>query len=106
MGKYCILRGRWLYFRKVESIKRGYDTRPSCLLLISSSLLSFLATHAPDIRALMDRDGQVTEKWKPRGLSATYLVDKKGIVRYQALGGRTWDEKKYMNFLRKLIKDK
>lgn len=54
----------------------------------------------------MDRDGQVTEKWKPRGLPATYLVDKKGIVRYQALGGRPWDEKQYMKFLRLLIKDK
>lgn len=68
------------------------------------TVFSFLAAHAPDIRALMDRDGQVTEKWQPRGLPATYLVDKKGIVRYQALGGRPWDEKQYMKFLRELIK--
>lgn len=67
------------------------------------TVFSFLGTYAPDIRALMDRDGQVTEKWQPRGLPATYLVDQNGHIRYQALGGRPWDEKPYLDFLRSLI---
>lgn len=67
------------------------------------TVFSFLAGHAPDIRPLMDRDGQVTEQWQPRGLPATYLVDKQGRVRYQALGGREWDQPTYLNFLRTLI---
>jgi thiol-disulfide isomerase/thioredoxin len=67
------------------------------------TLFSFLAAHAPDIRPLMDADGQVTEAWKPRGLPATYLVDKQGQVRYQALGGRAWDQPAYVQFLRRLL---
>ncbi|MBU1192777.1 MAG: TlpA family protein disulfide reductase [Gammaproteobacteria bacterium] len=67
------------------------------------TVFSFLATLAPDIRALMDVDGQVTEAWKPRGLPATYLVDQQGQVRYQALGGRPWDEAVYLDFLRTLM---
>lgn len=52
----------------------------------------------------MDRDGQRTEAWQPRGLPATYLVDREGLVRYQVLGGRPWDEPAYLDFLRHLLK--
>ena len=68
------------------------------------TIFSFLSIHAPELRALMDRDGLVTEQWKPRGLPATYLVDPKGMVRYQALGGREWHTPAYLSFLRGLIK--
>lgn len=67
------------------------------------TIFSFLSVHAPDIRPLMDNDGQVTEAWKPRGLPATYLVDPDGQVRYQALGGRNWDQPLYTDFLKKLL---
>lgn len=67
------------------------------------TVFSFLAEHAPDIRPLMDRHGQVTEAWSPRGLPATYLVDRRGRVRYQALGGRPWDQPDYLDFLRRLL---
>jgi len=67
------------------------------------TVFSFLSAHASNVRPLMDRDGQVTEKWQPRGLPATYLVDPDGQVRYQALGGRAWDTPPYMTFLRGLM---
>jgi len=67
------------------------------------TVFSFLAAHAPSIRPLMDRDGQMTEGWEPRGLPATYLVDARGQVLYQAIGGRPWDEPVYLDFLRRLI---
>ena len=68
------------------------------------TVFSFLSMHAPTVRPLMDRDGQITEKWHPRGLPATYLVDPAGRVRYQALGGRAWDTPPYLTFLRGLMK--
>ena len=67
------------------------------------TVFSFLSTLAPDIRPLLDKDGRVTETWQPRGLPATYLVNQKGQIVYQALGGRAWDEKTYLEFLRSLI---
>ncbi|HEY9199136.1 MAG TPA: TlpA disulfide reductase family protein [Gammaproteobacteria bacterium] len=69
------------------------------------TVFSFLAEYAPELHPLMDRDGQATEAWEPRGLPATYLVDRRGQVRYQALGGRPWDEAAYLNFLRRLLKE-
>lgn len=68
------------------------------------TVFSFVSVYTPDIRPLMDQDGQITETWQPRGLPATYLVDPAGQVRFQALGGRSWDTAPYMTFLRQLIK--
>ncbi len=70
------------------------------------TVFSFLSIYAPDMRALMDRNGQITEKWQPRGLPATYLVDPTGMVQYQALGGRPWETKTYLKFLRLLLTHK
>jgi len=67
------------------------------------TVFAFLATYAPEIRALMDKDGQATEKWQPRGLPATFLVDPKGQLRFQALGGRPWDTAPYLAFLQQLL---
>ncbi|VAW74150.1 hypothetical protein MNBD_GAMMA13-970, partial [hydrothermal vent metagenome] len=68
------------------------------------TVFSFLGGVAPDMVTLMDRDGAVTEVWKPRGLPATYLIDPQGQIRYQVLGGREWDQPKYLAFLKALIK--
>ena len=66
-------------------------------------VFAFLAGVAPDLNPLMDRDGLVTERWQPRGLPATFLVDPSGRLQYLALGGRPWDSPDYLKFLQKLI---
>ena len=63
-------------------------------------VFSFLATIAPELNSLMDRDGKVTEVWQPRGLPSSFLVDPQGRLRYLALGGREWDSAAYLTFIR------
>ena len=65
-------------------------------------VFTFLAAVAPGLVPLLDSDGQVTEVWQPRGLPATFLVDPQGRIRYQALGGRAWEEPAYLIFLQGL----
>jgi len=65
-------------------------------------VFSFLASVAPDINSLLDRDGLVTEKWQPRGLPSTYLVDPEGNIRYIVLGGQDWHKPEYTRFLGQL----
>jgi len=67
-------------------------------------IFSFLGIAAPDIASLLDKDGLTTERWQPRGLPSTFFVDPKGRLRYLALGGRPWDEPKYIKFLKDLSK--
>ena len=66
------------------------------------TVFSFLAEVSPALESYMDRDGQVTEAWQPRGLPATYLVDPQGNIRYQALGGREWNQPEYLDFLKQI----
>lgn len=69
------------------------------------TVFSFLGVAAPDLSTLMDHDGQVTQRWQPRGLPSTYLVDPEGFIRYQALGGRAWDQPAYLAFLKHLLQN-
>lgn len=72
----------------------------------SDTVFEFIAAVAPDLNPLVDADGQVTELWQPRGLPATFFVDPDGKLQYLALGGREWNKPIYLNFLKKLIRNK
>jgi len=65
-------------------------------------VFTFLATVSPELNSLLDRDGQVTERWQPRGLPASFLVDPQGRLRYLVLGGRDWASAPYLKFLKEL----
>ena len=69
------------------------------------TIFSFLGEIGMDMSSLMDRDGLVTEKYKPRGLPTTILIDPEGNVQYQAIGGREWHDTVYLNFLRQLAEE-
>lgn len=65
-------------------------------------VFTFLASVSPELGTYMDRDGQVTERWQPRGLPSTFFVDPHGRLQYQALGGRDWGSGAFLDFLRHL----
>ncbi len=67
------------------------------------TIFEFLAAIDVELNSLMDVDGLVTEVWEPRGLPTTFLINPKGEVKYQAIGGREWDKPEYTGFLKKLL---
>jgi thiol-disulfide isomerase/thioredoxin len=67
------------------------------------TIFEFLASINVELNSLMDVDGQLTEVWKPRGLPTTFLINPKGEIKYQAIGGRDWDKPEYIAFLKKLL---
>ncbi len=67
------------------------------------TIFEFLGKIGVELNSLMDKDGQVTEVWKPRGLPTTFLINPKGEVKYQAIGGRDWNRPEYIEFLKKLL---
>ncbi|MDH5632782.1 MAG: TlpA family protein disulfide reductase [Gammaproteobacteria bacterium] len=116
-------RGQWVFLHfwaswcgpcrlempKVDAISAELTKVGMVFLLVNTSepedvVFSFLGDAAPDLTSALDADGLVTETWDPRGLPATFLVDPDGKIRYQALGGRPWDEPGYRTFLKRLIK--
>jgi len=115
-------RGRWVFVHfwaawcgpcrrempTIQAIYPQFDAGELEIVVINTAesedtVFEFLAAVAPDLNPLMDRDGLVTERWQPRGLPATFLVDPDGRLQYLALGGRPWDAPDYMKFLQKLI---
>jgi thiol-disulfide isomerase/thioredoxin len=122
-GKFSLSdqNGRWVFVhfwaswcgpcrREIPAIQRLLESNINKSLIISiintaeseDTIFNFLGVLAPDIVSLMDRDGMATEAWQPRGLPSTYLVDPEGVIRYQALGGRPWDNPEYVQFLNSL----
>lgn len=45
----------------------------------------------PTFPILFDRDSRIAEAYKVKGLPTTYLLDREGKIRYQAIGGREFD---------------
>jgi thiol-disulfide isomerase/thioredoxin len=116
------LRGKWVFVhfwaswcgpcRREMPLLQGLpaqvnDGRFSMLLINTAededTVFTFLAAVAPNLVTYMDRDGLATEAWQPRGLPATYLVDPGGRIRFQALGGRPWNEGDYVGFLKAIV---
>jgi thiol-disulfide isomerase/thioredoxin len=115
------LRGAWVLVhfwagwcgpcrRELPTLQRLRELEPPLRLEIvlvntaetDDEVFGFLSIVTPDLPTLMDRDGQVTERWQPRGLPASFLVDPSGAIRYLALGGRDWSSPEYRAFLRRL----
>ena len=122
-GSYNILqsRGKWVFVhfwatwcgpcRKeiptIQNIITKFKNTHLDIAIINTAesedtVFDFLGLLAPDIIPLMDEDGLTTERWQPRGLPATFLVDPEGKLRYLALGGRPWDKPEYFKFLNQL----
>jgi thiol-disulfide isomerase/thioredoxin len=115
-------RGRWVFVHfwaawcgpcrrempTIQAIYPQFDSGELEIVVINTAesedkVFAFLAGVAPDLNPLMDRDGLVTERWQPRGLPATFLVDPSGRLQYLALGGRPWDSPDYLKFLKNII---
>ncbi len=57
----------------------------------------------PSFNILLDRKSKVAKQFGVRGIPTTYLIDKKGMVRYRAIGGREFDQPKIEKIIQQLI---
>ncbi len=57
----------------------------------------------PTFEILFDTASKVSQAYAVRGLPTTYLIDKKGNIRYRAVGGREFDHAEVVKIIRRLI---
>lgn len=57
----------------------------------------------PTFDILFDMASKVSQAYAVRGLPTTYLIDKKGNIRYRAVGGREFDHAEVVKIIRRLI---
>ncbi len=66
----------------------------------------FLAKTGLTLPVVADSQGDAAEAWGVGGVPMTYVVDKKGQVRYRAFGERTWDSGDSIAHIEKLLAEK
>jgi len=91
----------------IQAMSEIIDSKSLEIVLVNTAesedtIFNFLGIVAPDLNPLLDTDGLATEVWQPRGLPATFFVSPQGTLKYLALGGRDWNKKEYLTFLRQL----
>jgi peroxiredoxin len=60
----------------------------------------------PSFPILFDPDSSVAEAYNVRGLPSTYLIDKRGHIRYRAIGGREYDHPEVISIIEGLLREK
>jgi len=60
----------------------------------------------PTFKILYDKKSEVSAEYRVVGLPTTFLIDKKGIIRYRAVGGRDFDSPKVEQQISSLINEK
>jgi thiol-disulfide isomerase/thioredoxin len=63
-------------------------------------------SEAPTFKILYDKNSDVARKYRVVGLPTTFLIDKKGNIRYRAVGGRDFDSPEVEQQISGLISEK
>lgn len=71
-----------------------------------SDIKSFLNGQAVNFTVLLDPLKQLPKKWKVFAFPTSYLLDKKGVIRYSVAGGIDWQEKEVRNVINELVSEK
>ena len=65
-------------------------------------ILRFTKQHPINYTIVLDESGEEMTNWPVRGLPTTFVLDPKGRIIYQAVGGREWDNDKLLDQIRAL----
>jgi peroxiredoxin len=69
------------------------------------TVFTFTADYPVDFPLLLDEEGRAVHEWGVLGLPTTFVVDPRGNIVYQAVGGRAWDDPGLLDQVRALNRD-
>lgn len=67
---------------------------------------SFLTEHPVNFPILLDPKGSAVQAWRVFAYPSTYVIDKKGTIRYALFGGHEWDDPATLQQIEALIREK
>lgn len=59
----------------------------------------------PTFPILFDANSDVSGAYRVKGLPTTYLIDKQGVIRYRAIGGREFDHTEVIKQIKQLMQE-
>jgi len=63
----------------------------------------FMQDHPIDFQVLLDKSSSHMQQWPVRGLPTSFVVSPEGIIYYQAVGEREWDNEQLLQKVKYLI---
>jgi thiol-disulfide isomerase/thioredoxin len=94
----------------LQRLAHRMEGKPFILLAIDSGepnadVQAFLRTMPARFPVLLDPDSVVTMRWKVFAMPTTFLIDKRGRVRYVFSGGTEWDSGEALEHIQKLLSE-
>jgi thiol-disulfide isomerase/thioredoxin len=100
-------------FPSMERLREKMSGKPVMILAVNEgetveTIEQFVSTLdlQPAFPILLDSDSGAMAFWPVRGLPTTYIIDKKGRMAYQAIGGREFDHPEIIKRISQLAREK
>lgn len=95
-------------FPKLEELRVKYEQSGFAIVAVSeddegNGIPAFGTTHGSKFPLVWDKDKSVAGKWKPPTMPSSFVVDKKGVVRFVHLGYHEGEEKEIETELKSLL---
>lgn len=95
-------------FPKLEELRVKYEAAGFSIVAISeddegNGISSFGTTHGSKFPLVWDKDKSIAGKWKPPTMPSSFVVDKKGVVRFAHFGYHEGEEKEIETELKSLL---
>ena len=88
---------------RMELAGKGFEVLAVNLMESSERIAAFRDSELIDLPVLMDRDGAAAKRWKVGMLPASFVIDRKGAIRYQLVGEATWTGPKVAPLIERLL---
>jgi peroxiredoxin len=70
-----------------------------------AAINAFVKSHPVNFPILLDPKGSAVKEWKVFAYPSSYLIDKKGQIRYALFGGYEWTSPAAMHAIEQLLKE-
>lgn len=100
--------------REIPSLERLFQLRKDKdfeILAVSldrtsaSGVASFVAGNKMSFRVLIDPQGDAGKKYWVRAIPSSFLLDKKGVIRWRVSGGKEWDSANVLSKIDQLLSE-
>ena len=88
---------------RTELAGKGFEVLTVNLMESEEKIAAYRESELIDLPVLMDRDGAAAKRWKVDMLPVSYIIDRKGAIRYQLVGEATWTGPKVAPLIERLL---
>ena len=73
-----------------QLVSKGFEVLTVNMMESEEKIIAFRESELIDLPVLMDRDGAAAKRWKVGMLPISFVIDRKGAIRYRLVGDANW----------------